>query len=70
VPPEVGNYRLGNRTAIEWVLDQYREKKPRDRTVAIHFNRYDFRAHKERVIALIKRIVTVSVATMKIINEI
>ena len=23
-PPEVYNYRLGNRSALEWVIDQYR----------------------------------------------
>ena len=24
VPPEVFDYRLGNRSALEWVIDQYR----------------------------------------------
>jgi predicted helicase len=24
IPPEVFNYRLGNRSALEWVIDQYR----------------------------------------------
>mgnify|MGYP007130765185 CR=1 FL=1 len=28
VPPEAWAYRLGNRSAIDWVLDQYKEKKP------------------------------------------
>ena len=28
VPPEAWRYRLGNRSALEWVLDQYKEKKP------------------------------------------
>jgi predicted helicase len=30
VPPEVWAYRLGNRTALEWVLDQHKEKTPKD----------------------------------------
>ena len=24
IPPEVFEYRLGNRSALEWVVDQYR----------------------------------------------
>ncbi len=27
IPPEVFEYRLGNRSAIEWVIDQYRVKE-------------------------------------------
>ena len=33
VPPEAWQYRLGSRSALEWVLDQYKEKKPRDPTI-------------------------------------
>jgi len=32
VPPEAWTYKLGNRSALEWVLDQYKEKKPKDPT--------------------------------------
>ena len=30
VPADAWRYRLGSRSALEWVLDQYKEKKPRD----------------------------------------
>ena len=30
IPPEAWDYKLGNRCALEWVLDQYKEKKPKD----------------------------------------
>ena len=33
VPEEAWRYRLGNRTTIDWVLDQHKEKKPRDPTI-------------------------------------
>ena len=33
VPEFAWEYKLGNRTAIEWVLDQYKEKPPRDPTI-------------------------------------
>ncbi|MGP1311021.1 MAG: type ISP restriction/modification enzyme, partial [Phycisphaerales bacterium] len=28
IPPAVWDYRLGNRSGLEWILDQYKEKKP------------------------------------------
>jgi hypothetical protein len=30
VPSEAWTYRLGNRSALEWILDQYKEKTPKD----------------------------------------
>ena len=62
-------YRLGSRSALEWVLDQYKERKPRDPTIAAKFNSYRFADHKERVIDLLQRVCTVSVRTMEIIEE-
>ncbi|MEW6194379.1 MAG: type ISP restriction/modification enzyme [Bacteroidota bacterium] len=69
VPPEVWQYKLGNRTAIEWVLDQYKEKKIKDPTVREKFNNYKFADYKEEVIELIKKVARVSLETMKIVNE-
>lgn len=62
-------YRLGNRSAIEWILEEYKERKPKDPTIAEKFNTYRFADHKEKVIDLIGRVCTVSVETMKIIRE-
>ena len=53
VPPEAWEYQLGSRSALEWVLDQYKERKPRDPTIAERFNTYRFADHKERVIDLL-----------------
>ena len=61
-------YRLGNRSALEWVLDQYKEKKPRDPTIAAKFNTYRFADYKEEVIELLGRVCTVSVRTMEIVD--
>ena len=68
VPADAWRYMLGNRTAIEWVLDQYKEKKPRDPTIAAKFNTYRFADYKEDVIDLLRRVCTVSVRTMKIVD--
>jgi predicted helicase len=54
---------------LEWVLDQYKEKKPTDPTIAEKFNTYRFSDYKTQVIDLLKRVCTVSVETMKIIGE-
>ena len=42
VPPQAWEYRLGSRSALEWVLDQHKEKKPRDPTIREKFNTYRF----------------------------
>jgi predicted helicase len=69
VPDSVWLYKLGNRSAIEWVLDQYKEKKYTDKTITEKFNTYRFADYKNPVIDLLKRVCTVSVETMKIIEE-
>ena len=68
VPAAAWTYRLGNRSALEWILDQYKEKTPTDPTIREKFNTYRFADHKEEVIDLLKRVTRVSVETMKIIE--
>ena len=69
IPPAAWAYQLGNRCALEWVLDQYKEKKPKDPTIAEKFDTYRFADYKDHVIDLLKRVCTVSVETMKIVGE-
>jgi predicted helicase len=69
IPEMAWQYKLGNRSALEWVLDQYKEKKYTDKTIAEKFNTYRFTDYKSHVIDLLKRVCTVSVETMKIIEE-
>lgn len=69
IPQEAWRYRLGNRSALEWVLDQYKEHTPRDPTIREQFSTYRFADHKEAVIELLRRVTTVSVATMKIVDQ-
>ena len=68
VPVEAWEYRLGNRSAIDWVLDQHKEKKPRDPTIREKFNTYRFADYKDHVIDLLGRVAKVSVETVKITN--
>ena len=69
IPEEAWDYKLGNRSALEWVLDQYKESKPKDPTIAEKFNTYKLADYKEHVIELLKKVCTVSVETMDVINE-
>ena len=69
LPEDAWRYQLGSRSALEWVLDQYKEKKPRDPTIREKFNTYRFADHKEHVIDLLKRVCTVSVKTMEIVDS-
>ena len=68
VPPEAWAYTLGNRCAIDWVLDQYKEKKPKDPTIRAKFDTYRFADYKETVIDLLMRVTTVSVETMAVVE--
>jgi predicted helicase len=69
VPHSAWEYKLGNRSALEWILDQYKEKKPKDPTIAEKFNTYRFADYKEKVIDLLKRVCRVSVETVRVVGE-
>lgn len=69
IPSIAWDYKLGNRSAIKWILDQYKEKKSKDPTIALKFNTYRFADYKDHVINLLQRVCTVSVETMHIIEQ-
>ena len=69
VPPEAWEYKLGNRSALEWILDQYKEKKPKDPTIREKFDTYRFADYKEKVIDLLLRVTTVSMETVAIVEQ-
>ena len=51
---------------MEWILDQYKEKKPKDPTIREKFDTYRFADYKEKVIDLLARVTAVSVETVRI----
>ena len=69
IPPEAWEYGLGNRSALEWILDQYKEKKPKDPTIREKFNTYRFADYKEKVIELLMRVTTVNVRMVAIVES-
>jgi predicted helicase len=70
IPVSAWEYKLGNRSALEWVLDQYKEMKSSDATIAEKFNTYRFVDYKEQVIDLLKKVCTVSVETARFFREV
>lgn len=68
IPAEAWGYVLGNRSALDWILDQHKEKTPKDPTIREKFNTYRFADHKETVVDLIARVTRVSVETMEIVE--
>jgi predicted helicase len=68
IPSEAWDYKLRNRSALEWILDQHKEKTPKDPTIRERFNTYRFADHKEEVIDLLMWVTTLSVETVKIVD--
>lgn len=66
LPPEVAEYRLGNRSALEWVIDQYRVERAKDNPEQILSdpNRPD---DEEYIVNLVGRVVAVSGQTVRLV---
>jgi predicted helicase len=65
IPQECFLYRLGNRSALEWVIDQYQVTKDKQGRVISDPNRPD---DEEYIIRLVKQVVAVSVQTVQCVN--
>nr|WP_243879274.1 type ISP restriction/modification enzyme [Streptomyces sp. KS 21] len=67
IPEEAYRYQLGARSAIEWIIDRYQVKV--DKASEIVNDPNDWSDDPRYIIDLLKRIVTVSLATMKIVDS-
>jgi len=67
IPPEIFQYRLGNRSALEWVIDQYQVKTDKKSGIVNDPNRQD---DEQYILRLIGQIITVSLETVRIVGEI
>jgi predicted helicase len=66
VPPEVFEYRLGNRSALNWVIDQYQVSIDERSGVTSDPNRPD---DPKYILRLIGQVITVSLETNKIVRS-
>ena len=64
IPAEVFEYRLGTRSALEWVVDQYRVKVDKRSGIKNDPNRAD---QPQYIVDLIARVINISLKTVKIV---
>ena len=65
IPAKAFDYRLGNRSALEWVIDQYRVKTHERSGIVNDPNRAD---DEEYIVRLIGKVVAVSLETVGIVE--
>ena len=65
IPAKAFDYRLGNRSALEWVIDQYRVKTDKRSGVVNDPNRAD---DEEYIMKLIGKVIAVSLETVEIVE--
>ena len=68
IPSEAHEYRLGNRSALDWVIDQYRVERSQANPdeIVSDPNRLD---DEEYIVRLVGQVVTVSVETLKLVRS-
>ena len=66
IPPKTFDYRLGTRSALEWVVDQYRVKTDRRSGIVNDPNRIN---DPQYIVKLIGKVITVSLETVDIVEK-
>ena len=66
IPAEAFGYRLGTRSALEWVVDQYRVKIDKRSGIRNDPNRAD---QPRYIVDLIGRVISVSLRTVEIVKN-
>ena len=66
IPPAAFEYRLGHRSALEWVIDQYRVSTDKRSGIANDPNRPD---DPQYIVRLVGKVITVSLETMAIVRQ-
>ena len=64
IPPETFDYRLGNRSALEWVIDQYRVARDEQGNITSDPNRDD---DEQYIVRLVGQVIAVSLETRGIV---
>ncbi len=65
IPPETFEYKLGNRSALDWIIGQYQVSTDKRSGITNDPNRLD---DEEYIVRLIKQVITVSLETVKIVK--
>ncbi|WP_321969682.1 type ISP restriction/modification enzyme, partial [Mycobacterium tuberculosis] len=71
IPDEAERYLLGSRSALGWIIDRYRVTTDKASGIVNDPNDWcDEHANPTYIVDLIKKVTTVSVETMKIVDSI
>ena len=66
IPEKVFGYKLGNRSALDWIIDQYQVTTDKRSGITNDPNRDE---EPDYIVKLIKKIVTVSIQTVTIVES-
>jgi hypothetical protein len=66
IPPETFDYRLGHRSALDWVIDQYRVKRDEKNQITSDPNRPE---DPEYILRLVAQVITVSLETQRLVAQ-
>jgi predicted helicase len=64
IPPQTFDYRLGNRSALDWIIDRYRVRKDKRSGIVNDPNRLDDPGY---IVRLVGKVITVSLGTVRIV---
>ena len=66
IPAEVFEYRLGNRSALDWIIDQYQVSTDKRSGITNDPNRVD---DPQYIVRLIGQVITVSLETVQLVRQ-
>jgi len=66
IPQECFQYRLGNRSALDWVIDQYQVSEDKRSRIVSDPNNLD---DEEYIVRLVGKVITVSMETVRLVDE-
>jgi len=66
IPPETYQYRLGNRSALEWIIDQYQVSTDKRSGIVNDPNRPDDPTY---ILRLVGQVITVSLRTVELVRS-
>ena len=65
IPSEVFEYRLGNRSALDWIIDQYQVSTDKRSGITNDPNRA---GNPQYIVRLVAQVITVSLETAKLVG--
>jgi predicted helicase len=70
IPSDIDEYKLGNRSALNWIIDQYQVSKDKRSGITNNPNDWSYESGNPRyIVDLIQRIITVSMQTNAIVQS-